>query len=81
MQKITNLLGKKYTVDPKKSIKTRWQFCEDIAKIIGRRTITVSTWLTGFKTKDVEDLLHKGTVGSFNKKNALYELIDEARCR
>jgi len=75
------LSNKTYTIVGKKADKTRWQFCEDIGKILKQPTLTVSTWLTGFKTNDVEDLLLKGTQGSFNKKNTLYELIEECRVK
>lgn len=79
MQQLSNLFGKQYKVTGKE--KSRWDFITDIAKIIKQPPIKVSTWLTGFKTKDVEDLLLKGTQGSFNAKNTLYDLIKEVKCR
>lgn len=81
MQELNLFLNKDIQVVGAKADKTRWQFCESIAEIIGTTTLYVSTRLKGFKTKDVEDLYLKGTQGSFNAKNTLYELIENCRVK
>lgn len=73
--------NKEYKVTGKKAEKSRWDFIIDISNIIKQPPIKVSTWLKGFKTKDVEDILLKGTQGSFNPKRDLYELIMECKVK
>lgn len=80
MQQLNSLFQNKYQIVGQKADKTRWDSISDIASIIGRPPMYVSTRLKGFKAQDVEDLLIKGK-RSFNARNELYRLIEDCRIK
>lgn len=52
----------RFKVVDKEVEKSRWQWCESIGKLVGKKTIQISTLMAGMKTNEVKDFyLHAKT--------------------
>lgn len=49
----------KFKVTNKPVEKSRWEYCEDVALLVGKSTIQISSLMKGMSAKQIEDFYNK----------------------